>query len=285
MTTKIVPSKKTTALTAAPSEEQLAMLKSEFPTEQGFTRKFYPRLGMISQDVTEEKKDPKTGKKKIELVTEAGTFFTEKQDPDEKDEKGNPVWNRLEIGNEIEATIVFQRKQLKYYNQGTQEFTSSPIFDDENDIVPLFLNKQEIARGTPKELMAREEYLEVKDGKTKSKLEYNRVLYVLMDGEIFQMNLRGSSMYSFMTYARKNTPPASLTKMNSEAKENGAIKWNQMTFETVRDLTGSEVDEVLGRIADLKQDIVEEKSFFANKAVDPEVEAANKKAQEDFDKM
>lgn len=284
MTTKVI-AKKTTAVTAAPSEEQLAMLKDQFPAEQGFTRSFYPRLGMVSQDITEEKKDPKTGKKKIELITEAGMFFTEKQDPEEKDEKGNPVWNREELGNEIEATIVFQRKQLKYFNSDTKEFTSSPIFDDENDIVPLFLNKKEIARGTPKELMAREEYVFVKDGKTKSKLEYNRVLYVLFQGEIFQLNLRGSSMYSFMTYARKTTPPAVLTKFTSEAMENGSLNWNKMNFENVRDLTAAEVDEVLSQMASIKEKVLEEKTFFANKAEGSEDDEATKKAQEAFDKM
>ena len=264
--TKIIK-KGSTALSLAPSPEQLEMLRNEFPTEQGFNRKFYPRLGMVSQNVTEEVKG-KDGKTKINLITEAGTFFIEEQDPEEKDEKGNPAWNHTEIGDEIEATIVFQRKQLKYYNKDTKEYTSSPIFDDENDIVPLFLNKKEVARGTPKELIAREEYAFVEDGKQKSKLEYNRVLYVKYDGKIFQMNLRGSSMYSFMTYARKNTPPAVLTHFTSEKKESGDIKWNQMVFTSKGDLNGEEVNEVLGHIAEIKQSIIEEKSFFANKSAD-----------------
>lgn len=256
------------AITKAPSEEQLALLQGEFPIEQGFTRKFLPRLGLVSQDKTEEKKDPKTGKKKIELITEAGTFFTDKQDPEEKDDNGNPAWNHLEIGNEIEGIVVFRRKQLKYFNKETKEFTSSPIYDNDEDVVPLFLNKKEIHRGTPKDLQALEEYVYEEEGKQKTRLEQNYVLYVLYEGELHEMSLRGSSMYAFKTYARKNIANTVVTKFNSEPKENGNVKWNQMTFEVARALNAGEVDEVLEKIAEIKQGIAEEKAFFANKATD-----------------
>lgn len=279
----VTTTKKNTAVAKPLTDEQRALLGDQFPAEAGFNRKWYPRLGMVSQHQTEEVRDPKTKKITLNMITEAGTFFTDKPDPEEKDEKGNPVQVHEELGMEIEATIIYKRYQLKYYNKDTEEFTSSPIFDSEEEIVPLFLNKKEIARGTPKELMAREEYIEIKDGKEKSKLEYNRVLYVLFQGELFQMNFRGSSMYSYMTYARKNTPPTVLTKFSSEAKESGDIKWNQMSFETVRELNSDEADLVLEKLAEIKQDIVDEKASFSKKS--SEESEAERKAREDFDKI
>jgi len=56
------------------SEETLVAMQEAYPVEQGGQRIILPRLGMISQDVTEEVKNAKTGKKEIKLVTEASTF-------------------------------------------------------------------------------------------------------------------------------------------------------------------------------------------------------------------
>lgn len=255
--------KKTTAVTTVASEEALAALRQDFPTEQGFQRTLLPRLGMVSQDQTEEVKNPKTGKKEIKIITEAGTFFIEKQ-TEEEDNDGKKIWEKTELGSEIEATIIFQRKQLRYYDETTETYTSSSVYDTEDEIIPLFCNKAEIARGTPAELKAREEYQFTKNGKTKSSLEDNRILYVLYEGEIYQMNLRGSSMYAWMTYSRKVLVPAVLTAMNSEAKEKGDINWNQMTFNKVRDLNQSEVDTVLENVAEIKGAIAAEKAFYAS---------------------
>lgn len=260
-----ITKKQTTALAVAPSEEKLALLKSEFPQEEGYTRNLYPRLGMYSQDVTEEIRDPKTKKKEIKLVTEAGTFYTERQGEEENAE-GKKEWVREEIGTDLEATIIFQRKQLRHYDESTEEYTSSPIFDTNDEVVKLFRDKKEVAHGTPAELKALPEYQIVKDGKMKSSLEDNRILYVLYQSEIYQMNLRGSSMYSFMTYAKSENPPAVLTEFTSEAMEKGDIAWNKMMYKTVRQLSDSEVDTVLEHIQTIKTNVAEEKAFYASKA-------------------
>ncbi len=254
-------SKKTTALVSQPSEQALAELKSQFPQEQGFVRSLLPRLGMISQDKTEGKG------KAMKVVSEAGTFFIEKQ-TDEKDENDKNIWEREELGNSIEATIIYQRKQLRYYNEATEQYTSSPVYDEDTDIVPLFCDKKEVARGTPADLKAMATFAFEKDGKVKSKLEDNRILYVLYEGEVYQMNLRGSSMYSYMSYGRTVSPsmPAVLTAMNSESKEKGSIAWNQMTFTKVRDLNGEEVDIVLEKVREIREAIVAEKQYYAKPA-------------------
>lgn len=247
---------KNTEVAVVASEGALAVLRDFYPVEQGFQRTFYPRLGMYSQDVTEGKG------KSMKVVAEAGTFYIEKQ-TDEVNEEGKKIWEKKEIGTEIEAIVLFQRKQLKFYDG--ENYTSSPVYDSEEEILPLFCNKVEVDRGTVKELKSREKYQgTTAKGKATSKLEENRVLYVLYDGEVYQMNLRGTSMFAFLTYSRKVTPNTVVTIVRSEAKENGAISWNQMTFEAKRVITGPEAEQVISHLEDIKGEIGAEKGYFAS---------------------
>lgn len=239
------------------NEESLAFLRSEFPQEQGFRKIVFPRLGLVTQDITEGRG------KNMKVITEAGTFFIERAS-DELDENGKKVFEKEEIGMDFEGTIIYQRRQLKYYDESNEKFVSSPVFDTDNDIVPLFCDKKEIARGTPAELKARPEYSFEKDGKQKSKLEEARILYILKDGELFEMNIRGSSMYSYMSYARKTLPPAVLTKFSSEAMEKGQIAWNKLVLSDVKKLDQAEVDKVMTKISEIKEEIGKEQAYFKN---------------------
>lgn len=255
-------SKKETALAVAPSADALQELNNAFPADPGFTRVLLPRLTFKSQDVTEGKG------KNMTVVTEAGTFITE-HETEEVDEEGKKIWEKEEIGKEIDGIIVFQRKQLRYYDEATESYTSSPIYDSPNEEIPLFHNKSEIKRGTPAELQKDYEYTD-KNGKVRSRLEENRILYVILgddpSGQVYQLNLRGSSMYSFLSFARKQALPipAVVVTMNSEYMEKGKIEWNKMTFTQKRTLDKKEVDQVLKVIADIKDGIIQEKSFYAN---------------------
>jgi hypothetical protein len=268
---------KTTAVAVTQSEDKLAALKQNFPQDPGYTRIQLPRIVFKSQDVTEEVRVG--GKKQIKVITEAGTFLFERE-TDELDDNGKKKWEQEEIGPSLEGTIIFQRKQLRMYDETTEEFTSSPIYDEDSEIIPLFCNKAEVAKGTPAELKAMYQY--VKDGKTKSKLEENRVLYVLVDGTLYQLSLRGSSMFSFLTFARKVLVPSVLVTMNSEAKEKGTIAWSQMTFTVKNQLSDKELDAVLSKIDEIKSALAEEKSHFNGSAV-PQTEMKALQAQADKD--
>lgn len=249
--------KNTKAIQTTASEEQLAILRSEFPQEAGFQRILIPRFGMFAQDKTEGKG------KAMKVVSEAGMFYLDRE-TEELDENGKKVWEKEEIGSEVNVHIIFQRKQLKYYDEKTESYTSSSIYDTDDEIIPLFSNKAEVDKGTPAELKAREIYEFEKDGKKRSKLEDNRILYVLYKDELFQLNLRGSSMYSWMSFLRKiSSPAAYLIKLSSEAKEKGSIAWNQMTFEVVRDITGEEAGVIIAKVKEIKEAIDAEKEFFA----------------------
>lgn len=261
-------------LTTKLSAEQMEMLENSYPVESTFNRILLPRLGMVSQDVTEGKG------KAMKVVTEAGTFFTELQTDEIDEDTGKKVWTKTELGTEIEGIILYERKQLRFYDSANENYTSSPIYDSEDQVVLLFCDKQEVARGTPAELKALPQFqgLTAK-GKATSKLEENRILYVLMDEVVYQMTLRGSSMYSFLNYKKEVKPNTVVTKMGSEAKENGAIAWNQMTFEAVRAIASKEFDVVMGHITEITNAVKMEQAFYNKK--DSEVV----KGDDDFKKL
>lgn len=273
---------KSTALVKAASPAALATLREQYPTEATFNRVLLPRLAFTSQDVTEGKG------KATKVVIEAGTFALETPEKDEdgnavKDEDGKFNWEREELGNTLEAIILYQRKQLKYFDESTEMYTSSPVYDDENEVLPLFCDKKEVGRGTPKELKAEYQFTN-EEGKVRSKLEDNRILYVLIKGEVYQLNLRGTSMFAFFQYIRKvnpDTPNTVVTTFASESKEKGKIAWNQMTFEKVRDVSADEADDILEKVQDIKKGISDEKGFYAAKNESTDDEEEDEEAEEE----
>lgn len=261
---------KNTAVTTVASEEMLAELRQNMPVEEGFTRTLLPRLGMYSQDITEGKG------KAMKVTTEAGTFYTEKA-TDEVNDEGKKVWAKDELGSEIEGIIIYQRRQLKYYDSAGNSFVNSTVYDDANDVIKLFQNGAEIATGTEAELKALEQFdsgdVDAK-GQPKSLLKDNRILYVLYEGELYQMNLGGTSMYAWMKYARTVTAPGVITRMNSVYKENGSIVWNQMTFDKVETISEAQFEVVKERQEEIKNAVAQEKAFYAGR----EAQSAKQKA-------
>ena len=246
--------KTTTAVSTQVNSETIELLKNSFPVEQGFNKIFLPRLGFYSQDQIEGKG------KSMKVVTEAGTFYTDLQS-DEVDENGKKTWVKTELGNKIDIQILFQRKQLKMYDEATELYTSSPIYDTDEEVIPLWCERKEVSRGTVSELKKKYQYTD-KTGKVKSALEDNKILYVLYNGEMYQMNLRGSSMWSFQTYTRKVVAPAYITTVTSEACEKGEIQWNKMIFTASRPLNQDEADDAVSKISDIKLAIQAEKGNY-----------------------
>jgi hypothetical protein len=250
---------KKSALTTKADADLLAQLNAEFPQNNSFKSVVLPRLGMFSQDVTEGKG------KTMKVVSEGGTFY--KDFPtDEEDEKGKAIWEKEELGESIEAIILYQRKQLRHYDAKTERFTSSPVYDNPDEVIPLFCQGEEVTRGTAKELRALSEYQGLTaSGKPTSKLEETVVLYVLYNNEVYQMNLRGSSMYSYFDFRKTldSAPNTFITSFSAEFCENGAIQWNKMTFDVARDLTNEEAVEVMGHVKEIKDSIEAVKQYYA----------------------
>ncbi len=257
------------SIVKAASAEEMALLDNSYPVEQGFTRILLPRLEFVSQDKTEGKG------KSMKVVIEAGTFFKSIQTK-EKDENDKPIWEKEELGKDVELIIVYERKQLKFYDG--EKYHSSPVYDTNDQIIPLFKDKAEIAKGTPAELRAMKQYQGVSQkGKPMSKLEETRVLYVLLDDEMYQFSIRGTSMYAYLDYKKEVQPNKVVTSLNSEPQENGSTEWNQITWTNLRPLTSTEVHTVVEKITEIKEAIKTEQEFFANKNTAPEeVEADSK---------
>src|ERR1035437_3767737 len=259
---------------AVVDQASIDALRQAYPVEQGFNRIQLPRLGYESQDKFEGKG------KEAKVVTEAGTFILETE-TSEGDKDKKKIRTKEEIGKKIEGVILFQRKQLSLYDMATEKYTSSSVYDTDDQIIPLFFEKKKIATGTPAELKAKYMHVDEKDGKKKSKLKDNRILYVLLNGELRQLSLHGSSMYSFMTYSRKTLPPAVMTEFCSEPKEKGTTEWNMMTFTAKRNLTNEEIGGVLAKVNEIKEGIVQEKAYYANQ--EPQEGTIEAKVQEEND--
>lgn len=263
------------ALVQTLTDEQAAALLAQFPVEDTFVRTLLPRLGMISQDKFEGK-----GKNAV-LVAEAGMFFTEVPSDELDPATGKKMWNKTDLGTEIEGIIIFQRKQLRMYDESTQKYTSSPIYDSNDELVTIFCDRQKVATDTPENL--KKMYPAVsRAGKPTSKLQEDRILYVLLNNDeehqIHQLNLHGTSMYAFLDYARKNPVPTVLTTFNSKPKENGSTNWNQMTFVASRKITPEEFSAVSAKQQEIKEGVAAEKAYFsrdtaAETAVDKEFAA------------
>jgi hypothetical protein len=247
------------------SDEQLAALAQELPQEPSFKRVMLPRFGLQSQTKTEE---VGTGKNmKLNILARAGTFFTERETDEvtvREDGSESKVWEKTDFEDEVipEGIIFFKRYQLRYYDEAEEKYTSSPVFDSMDEQVVLFKDRKEVARGSVSELKALYPGVS-KKGKPISKLNEEKILYVLIDDEVFQLNLHGSSMWAYDKYAARMPVAQVVTQFGSTAEEKGDIKWNKMSFTAKRKITGEEATRVLGLIAEIKSAISGEKEYFA----------------------
>jgi len=284
--TALVP-KKSTEVAKTASEEQLAELAvGGVEQEASYTRISLPRFGMVAQDKTES---VGTGKNKtIKVIEAAGTFFYERETEEEVERKDGTMgkeWSHEQIDeNDVpEIIIVAARKQLRYWDPAEEKYTSSPVFDTDTEEVVLFKDRKEVDRGTMKELQNR--YPKAKNAKGKSYplLKEEAILYVLIGGEMFQMNVRGSSLWALSAYKRKVAVSTVVTKVGYVQEENGSNVYTKMTFDAVRKLTQEEAELAIEKIREIKQAISDQKEYFSGMADDvddEEGDETNKKWSE-----
>jgi hypothetical protein len=253
------------------SEDQLAILNESYPVSGESNRLSLPRFGMLSKDIVEESG---TGKnKKIKVVQAAGTFFTEK-DEGEIDEDGKSVWTRNYIESEnVEVIISFHRWQLRKYDSSLEKFISSPIYDTPEQVLPLYLDKQVIQRGTEAQLQALYPALTQK-GKKSSDLKKDIVLYVVYNGELYQAHLSQSSKWSFLTYRRTLNPSTVVTTLGSVEETFGKNTYRKMTFTKGRQINPDEFEIVTENQGKLKEVVQsDERLFLASGDGNSEAEA------------
>lgn len=223
------------------TDEQIAILNNNFPVSEDDTRKSFPRLGMLSKDLTSE---TGTGKnKKIDIIEAAGTFYTEK-DEGEIDEDGKKKWTKTYIeGETLDVIIVYFRYQLRRFDSSLNKFYSTPIYDTPDQILPLYLDKQIVQKGTEKDLQAKYPKLTAK-GKPSSDLKKDTILLVLFRGEMYQLNLSVSSGWAFSAYKRTVNPSLVITTLGSTEETFGTNTYRKISFTKGRSIDGDEFDLV-----------------------------------------
>jgi hypothetical protein len=262
------------------TEEQLAILNDSYPVEDESTRLQLPRFGMLSKDIIEE---TGTGKnKKIKVVEAAGTFFTER-DLGEVNEDGKKVWTKTFIeGETVEVIIAYHRRQLRKFDSSLEKYISSPIYDNADQVIPLYLDKQIIKRGTQAELQALYPALTQK-GKPTSDLKEECILYVVYNNELYQMNISQSSKWEFKTYSRGLNPSTVVTVIGSVEDTFGTNTYRKMTFKNDRPINSDEFEIVAESQGAIKEVVKSDEKFYLGDApAMTAIEADMKQAAKNF---
>lgn len=223
------------AIIPAMTAEQEELLSGGYPEEEERSQNIYlPRLQMLAKDKTEEKIVNR--KKEITVLEVAGTFYTETEDGEVEveDEKGkivkkkNYVKNYFSDQESIDLVVFFQRYQLKYYDNDTESWITSTVYDFKDEEVTLWHGKKKLETGKPADLQ--DKYPRTDKGQPK--LEAAKILYVLFNGEAFQISLSTSSKIEFLKYraSLSDNLPKFVTNISSEERVKGDNVYRVMKF-------------------------------------------------------
>ena len=248
------------------TEEQLAILNNSYPVSEDSNALTLPRFGMLSKDITETTGSGKL--KKIEVVEAAGTFFTERDNGETNDE-GKKVWTKTFLkGKTQNVIILYHRRQLRMYDSSLEKFYSTPVYDTADQVLPLYLDKQVVKRGTQAELQAMFPAVTLK-GKPSSKLKEDTILFVLFEGEMYQCNLSQSSKWEFKNYGKNRNPSTVITTLDSVEDTFGDNTFSKMTFTEDRKIDGDEFDSVMENQTIIKDKAEGDKKFLLSTAALP----------------
>lgn len=261
------------------SQEQLALLNQSFPVGDEPVKLMLPRFGMLSKDITEESGKGKN--KEIKIIQPGGTFYIEK-DEGEKNEEGKNVWTKHYIdGETVDVTIVYFRYQLRYFDKGLEKFYSSPIYDNAEQVLPLYLDKKPVMKGTEKDLQSKFPD-QTASGKPSSKLKKYTILYVVYNGELHQFNLPISSGWEFSSYKRRINPSTVVTTLSSSQEEAGTNVYYKTLFNVARPITQDEFDHVVGNQDKIKQEVEATQLLLSSGAVQEATEIDAEKIYKDY---
>lgn len=246
------------------SAEELSVLDNSYPVSEESNRISLPKFGMLSKDIVEESG---TGKnKKIKVIEAAGTFYTEKDLGETNEETGKKQWTKEFVGESAELIVCFERKQLRKFDKGLNKFISSNVYDNKEQIISLFLDKQVIKKGTPDTLQSMYPALTAK-GKPTSDLKEETILFVIYKGELHQFTLSQSSKYEFKNYKKGLNPSTVLTLVTgSEDRTAGSNTYKATLFTNVRNITAEELALVQEFQGTLKDKVESDAKYFLESA-------------------
>lgn len=257
------------------SEEQLAFLNESYPASDDSQRLSLPKFGMLAKDLVEE---IGTGKnKKINVIQASGTFYTER-DNGEKNKEGKSVWTNDYIDSEtVEVQVIYHRYQLRYFDKSLNKFISTPIYDNPDQILPLYLDKKIIKTGTEKELQALYPKLTAK-GKPSSDLKKLTILYVVYKGELYQFGLSTSSGWEFSNYKKKVNPSTVITTLSSTEETFGVNTFRKTLFDVARPISADEFTAVKDGVEAIKTQVAVDSQFLLGSATQAQDEIDSEEA-------
>lgn len=252
------------------SKEQLEVLNNAYPVEEGSNRTQLPRFGMLSKDIVEESGSGKN--KKINVIEAAGTFYIER-DLGEVNAEGKKVWTKEYLkGETVDVIIAYHRRQLRKYDSSLEKFISSPIFDTADQVIPLYLDKQVIKRGTQAQLQSMYPALTQK-GKPTSDLKEETILFVIYKDELYQMNISQSSKWEFMSYKKGINPSSVITTLGSTEETFGKNTYRKLTFKNKRLIDSDEFEIVRNSQDSIKESVEADKKLYLKSQADADFDA------------
>lgn len=235
----------------------LDKLRQAYPqhAEDSYVKNVLPQIRFKAKAVLDE-----SGEK---VAIKAGTFVlvTKGEEVD-----GKAEYVETALGEKINVDVLYERYRLSYYDSANEEYVSSPVFDDRNEIVKLFNGGKQHASGTVAELQALPEFIVMEEDKKKCKLQLQKVLYVVYKNELHEMSLSLGNGFAWRKFKQDNIVPAIHTEITSEKTENGGNKYNQMVFKNAGWLTEEEAERNLALVEEIKKGIEAEKAYYGQTA-------------------
>lgn len=233
----------------------LEALKNSYPqhTEDSYVKVTLPQIRFKAKAVLDDAGES--------VILKAGTFVLVKRS-DEKDEHDKYTYEETPVGTSVTADVLYERYRLSYYDAANNAYVSSPVFDDTKEIVKLFSGGKEYASGTVAELQAMPDFTIEEDGKKKCKLQLQKVLYMVYNGELHEMTLSLSNGFAWRKYKQDTMVPLVHTIFDSKKTEHGGNKYNELTYTAGEYLTEEEATANLTLVNDIKTGIEAEKAFF-----------------------
>jgi hypothetical protein len=231
----------------------LDKLRQAYPqhAEDSYVKTILPQIRFKAKAVLDE-----AGEK---VLHKAGTFMivTKEGEGETAEYVENP------IGVKINVSVLYERYRLSYYDAGNNEYVSSPIFDNKDEIVKLFKGSKQYASGTVAELQNLPEFIIEEDGKSKKKLQLQKVLYVFYNDAVHEMTLSLGNGYNWRKFKQENIVPAITTEITSVKNDSkpGNV-YNEMVFKNAGWLTEEEAERNLALVENIVKGIEAEKAYY-----------------------